>query len=184
MSHFNLITAAATLGLFGLAPSAVAEGFYIDGGYLALTGDIDEEDLEEIEVTLGLLGGHYGYDYSDYLGVEAELFFGAQNDSGTISGVDYELSTTVLAGVYAKAQLPIGDRFKVHARAGYVGATSEVSLPGTGLDNEEETEFDFAYGLGATFDFTDKTYIRADPTRYGSDDGGFDGLFVGIGHRF
>ena len=184
MSHSNLITAAATLGLFGLVPSAAAEGFYVDGGYLSVKGDIDEEGLEKTEMTIGLLGGHYGYDYSDYLGVEAELFFGIQNDTGTFTGVDYELSTTVLAGAYAKAQLPIGNRFRMHARAGYVGATSELSLPGTGFDHEEETEFDFAYGLGAAFDLFENTYIRADLTRYGSIDDGLDGLFVGIGHRF
>ena len=188
MSKSSLLAISVVAAAICVAPSAAAQGFYIDGGYAAFKGDGgggDEDALldDETELTLGLLGGHYGYDFSPYVGVEAEILFGVKNDSGSFSGIDYDLNINALAGAFAKAQLPVGDRFTAFARAGYFGATAEASFPGLDIDSEEETDFDFAIGFGATLALTDKTYVRADLTRYGDDDG-LDGLILGIGHRF
>ncbi|MEL6857004.1 MAG: porin family protein [Pseudomonadota bacterium] len=188
MSKSSILATSVVAAAICVAPSAAAQGFYIDGGYAAFKGDSggDDEDAladDETDLTLGLIGGHYGYDFSPYAGVEAELLFGVKNDSGSVSGIDYDLNINVLAGAFAKAQLPLGDRFTAFARAGYFGATVEATFPGLDIDSEEETEFDVALGVGATFAFTDKSYLRADLTRYG-DQGGSDGLMLGIGHRF
>ena len=177
------------------APYVAAQGFYVDGGYATASTDLDtgiDELDDSIDLTFGLVGGHAGYDFTPYFGVEGEVYFGVQDDSHIETfdfggeSVDLDLSFDIkhLVGAYARGNLPLGERFRAFARAGYV--TSEIEISSGGETVETDSGFDQAYalGLGGEFDFTEQIYARGDYTRYEFDDLGLDTFMASVGFRF
>lgn len=149
-------------------------GTYQDGFFL-----FDEHEFST-------LGARAGYDFNSYFAVEAEYSSGTNThersfalnrfpDLAQITGTsDFELDS--IFGIYGKASFPLSERFAVHARAGY--AEKELTLSSTAVYPEFETpvlnsgtsseEF-LSYGVGGSFDLSDKIYARADITTYGDE---------------
>ena len=165
-------------------------GTFADGFYL-----YDEHDFS-------VVGARAGYDITSHFAVEGEYMVGTNThersfsanrfpDLAQITGTrDLELNSVF--GIYGKASIPFGDRFALHARAGY--AEREVEVSGSTLTPESDTPFiasgssseDYlSYGMGGSFDFTENLYARADVTAYAEDV--FDDIYsatVSVGVRF
>ena len=181
--------------MVALAPLATAQGFYVDGGYTAVSTDFDieEEDLDvSYDLDFGLVGGHVGYDFNPYFSIEGEALFGVQDDTKTETfeigdselDVDYVFDLKHLVGAYARGNLPLGDQFRAFARAGYVTGELELSTNVEGVESESESGEAIALGVGGEFNFTQQIYARGDYTRYEFDDVSLDAFMASVGFRF
>jgi len=179
-----------------LLPAAVAQGFYVDGGYSAASSElefVDEEDADStasFDLNMGAIGGHVGYDFTPYFGVEGEVLIGVQDGSFTFEDValeddiEFDVGMNSMFGVFAKANLPLGERFNAFARAGYAAGEFEISTDGEDGVSVSDTADGVGYGVGASFDFTQQIYVRGDFTRYDFAGGDIDSAMAGVGFRF
>lgn len=185
--------------ILALLPAAFAQGFYVDGGYAATSLELEFEDddaaAESLDLDFGAIGGHAGYDFTPYFGVEGEVIIGVKDKSFITVGVsdddesvieteNIDVSLNSIFGVYAKANLPLGEQFNAFARVGYAVGELEASSDLDGSENEKGTEEGVAFGVGATFDFTQQIYARGDYTRYDFGEADTDAFMAGVGFRF
>jgi len=187
-----LILGSSIMALF---PAAFAQGFYVDGGYAVASSELDfdedDDDGESLDSDLGAIGGHAGYDFTPYFSIEGEVLVGVQDETLTLQGVspdvddvDVDISLNSIFGVFAKANLPLGEQFNAFARVGYAVADVEGSTDFDGGASASDTAEGVAFGLGATFDFTQQIYVRGDYTRYDFDGAESDAVMAGVGFRF
>lgn len=144
----TFLKATAVTAALAFAPAAMAQdmGWYGDVGVGVLDGD------GGFEVTV--LQGHAGYNINDNFGIEGELAFGLDDDSGV--ELDYE------AGVYGVLSTANTDGFEFFGRLGFV--TAEVSAGSSSADDQF-----LAYGIGAKYYFDGVNGVRADITSFEGD---------------
>ncbi|MEM9939539.1 MAG: porin family protein [Pseudomonadota bacterium] len=164
----SLLAATAIIA----APTAMAEGFYADGGYTYIGIDDDTVDAD-----LGGLTARGGYDFTQNFGAELEGSFGVEDDD--VLGATVELN--YLVGAYGKAQLPVTEKINLFARAGVVNAELEVSDAGVSVS---ESDTGAGYGLGGTFNVSEQFYVRGDYTRYDIEDLEADAFTISLGLKF
>ena len=175
----SLSSLAATAVVIAAPSSALAQGWYADGGYTHITTDVDGTSGD---IDLGTITGHLGYDLNQTFGVEGEVAFGVNDEDTTVGDVTTSLGLNYLVGVYGKAQMPLGERAKLFARAGIVNAELEAET--TGLGSTEQSETGAGYGVGGTVDISQNLFVRGDYTRYDIDDLEADAFTVGVGLKF
>jgi len=179
-----------------LLPAAFAQGFYVDGGYSVSSSElefVDEDDADStaaFDSDTGAIGGHAGYDFTPYFGIEGEVLIGVQDESFTFEGatvaddVEVDVGMDSIFGVFAKANLPLGERFNAFARVGYAAGEVELSTDVEGGVTLSDTADGVGYGVGASFDFTPQIYVRGDFTRYDFEGADIDAAMAGVGFRF
>lgn len=134
-----------------------------------------------------------GYMFSPYLGVEASYFdLGkATVDAGfdpVLGNVSGELKANGFAA-YGVAAAPIGD-FSVFMKAGLASTNLKVSARATlaGSASDSESSVDFAFGVGAAYQFTKNLGVRAEWERFRAkfmgEKGDIDLASIGIVYRF
>jgi len=185
----SLAAVAATLS------PANAQDFYVEGA----VGAMEETTylLSDSNLDTNLLGGRIGWEVTPYFGVEGEYFAGL-NEHKQSSSILFpngerfdnkrELSIASTYGVFGKVSLPVGDALKLFARAGYANIEKDVKVE---LNDENSTtskgsfdEEEFAFGVGASFDLTDRIYTRLDATSYDLLALETHSLTIGAGFRF
>lgn len=171
---------------------------YVEG----VVGTFADEFYLDDENDYSVIGARAGYDINSYFALEGEYMVGTNTHERSFSTNRYpdlaqitgtrDLKLHSVFGIYGKASIPFGDRFALHARAGY--ADREVEITGTTLTPEFETpilssgtssEDYLSYGVGGSFDFTENLYARADVTGYAQDV--FSDIYsatVSVGIRF
>jgi len=188
------ITSLLTTALVMTAASASAndkDGAYGTVGVTLLSTELDLSNIDVSGQTINLgnedanitmLTGRLGYRLNDFFAVEGEVGFGLGGDEfdrqipvqvlGTTQNVDANISLDVKNYyiAFARGILPVSEQFDVFARVGYGEATAEADITGslagfTASGSAEEKASDFAYGVGAQFNFTETDGIRADYTR-------------------
>ncbi|MEO0548555.1 MAG: porin family protein [Pseudomonadota bacterium] len=164
----TLLAASAVIA----APTALAEGFYADGGYTFIGIDDDTVDVD-----LGSITARGGYDFTQNFGAELEGSFGVSDDD--IAGASVELN--YLIGAYGKAQLPVSQGVNLFARVGVVNAELEVSGEGA---SASESDTGFGFGVGGTVDVSQNLYVRGDYTRYDIEDLEADAFTISLGLKF
>lgn len=203
-------TACCATIAFGLAAASAAAqaqesgGLYIQGGYTWLNFEAEDTGYEvdtdaitariglqmtpmfgiEADLSTGIEDGDFDFDSS-----EDDLDFDDNNDGDftDIINVSGDLGLDFLAGAYARAVFPIGDKFEISARAGYAYAevnANAVTPGGTQITIAEDAEDGFAAGAGLTFDITENLELRADYTWYGFDAVDATGATVALGVKF
>lgn len=192
---FKALTLSAVLTLSALAAGTASaddkKGVYVNIGVTQLSteqdltntdvgGQLVDLGVQELDITM--INGRLGYRLNDYFAVEGEVGFGIGGDDFsrdipvTVSGTtvtvptDFDLDVDNYYIAFAKGILPVGEQFDIFARVGYGQATAKgditASLAGiTATGTAEDKADDFAYGVGAQFNFTEKDGIRADYTR-------------------
>jgi OOP family OmpA-OmpF porin len=114
------------------------------------------------DVTWGMMA-RGGYEFNQYFGVEArviETFW----DKGPYDG-----APVFHAGLFAKPQYPISERFNIYALAGY-GYTKNL---GSGRRVEHfDDDWGFSAGIGLEYDLSDRDHDFVDDIKY---DREFDG---------
>lgn len=173
---FAMLAAAAAVAL---APVATAEGLYGDLNYSFISSDEDG-----VDVNLGAIVAHAGYAFTPNFAVEGELGFGVNDDEFDVLGADVSVGLNYVAGIYGVGILPVSEQINLFARAGLVQAELEAEASfGGAAASESDSEGGYAIGLGGSYNFNEKAYLRADYTRYDIDESEVDAFMIGIGFK-
>lgn len=175
--------ALASLAAILAAAPAVAQGtgFYADGGYTFIGIDADAGDAS-VDVDLGAISGHVGYEFTPNFGVEGELAIGVDDEEASFEGGEASLGLNYLVGAYGRAQFPVTPNINLFARAGVVNAELEVEV--TGLGSESDSETGAGFGAGADFFFDANNGVRLDYTRYDIEDLEADAFTIAYKRKF
>ncbi|NBC20355.1 MAG: outer membrane beta-barrel protein [Alphaproteobacteria bacterium] len=148
--------ALACLAALATVTPAIAQesGFYGSAGYSNFAAD---------DVDLGALALRGGWNFNEYVGGEVEGSIGVVDDDVTFaeSNVDVELNHSL--GAFATAGLPLSERGRVFARAGYASVDIEGSSDGVSVSQDDS---DFAYGIGGEYRFDAFNGVRLGYTAY------------------
>lgn len=212
------MTGAASAQTFGEEDT----GFYLGGGYSYL--DFQADDFDDAGDSVNAFTARLGYQITPNIAIEGDASFGFDNgdfdfdddeddfdfgnpdDEGDGNLAETllfpgEIEIDYLAAIFARYNVPVTDRFDVHARGGfaYVEADSTVEVPVTGDDvegvfnDDNDTrevavaggaESGFAIGAGASYDLTESWILRADYTLYAFDDADINAGTVAVEYKF
>jgi len=102
----------------------------------------------------------FGYDYNDYIGIEARVA------KGLTSGD--ELKHNYSYGVYLKPQYPISEQVKVYGLLGYATSkmTYEFEEKEVGISNNYTKQSQFSYGVGVDYKFDKDWSVSLDAVKY------------------
>ena len=110
------------------------------------------------------------------------LGLNASKGTATIQNVNTSLKYTSTVGVFIKPRVAINNEAEVFARLGYVQSRMKATAGTTTLT---DTDGDFAYGLGANYNFDKNLYATLGyMVYYKKDDVKTSGFNVGVGYRF
>ena len=178
--------------------------FFADIGYSRLGTDIlqIQEDYE-FSPEFGAVDAQFGYRLTEHWSLEGEAIVGVENEKDYLSGSDGTYSNTrqntydldYLIGAYVRGDIPVTSKLTAFARAGLASVEVDVSsnLTSTNLETEEvmnvssdftRSDTGIALGVGLTYDFTDKLYLRSDYARYDFEFYDLDSVSLGVGIRF
>lgn len=194
------------------ATPASADGFYADGGFSATAVNADDAIDPVLDPNFKSLGGHIGVGVSKFISIEGEALigldselrfgsvtrssFGEDAEQTQLTDIQTDVNLNYIIGGFARGTVPVTSKLNVFGRLGYAQAeidsdttvreinleTEEVSISYTGSNIDVVSGP--AFGVGATYDVSDKVYIRGDFTRYDLDDGELDNIMIGAGIRF
>lgn len=169
------LATVATVAFAATAQAQTAERVYVGAGLGIIEAD-------EITATGGVL--LLGLDATDYFAIEGEAFLsGLATNRFDLAGIPAEVGINGGGAGFVKAQYPLADGFKVHARAGYALFDVDFSIFDAATNayvGSEETLDGFAWGIGGQFDADDANSVRIDFTFYDfaeADDFGVDAPF-------
>jgi len=199
MKHlFKLTVATAAMAGAAQAQAQSAtndSGVYVNVGVTQLSADLDLSAIDVAGETVDLgnqspdilmITGRIGYRFNDYISVEGDLGFGLGGDdfsevipvNTALGAVDIDADVSLdinnYFGAFVKGSLPLGDQFEVFARGGYGAAEAEADITASALGftasaSESETVDDFAFGVGAQYDFNRDNGLRFDYSSIGGD---------------
>lgn len=139
----KFIFAMVATAILAASPAIAADdgGFYVGAGVGSFGLDIG--DFDGNDTGFKVLGG---YGFNQYFGVELEYIDGGTIEEG---GAELDVSGFVasLMGSY-----PVTEQFDVFAKAGMLFWDVDFDLFG---DSGSDSGEDFAWGVGAGYDFTD-----------------------------
>ena len=167
-----------------VAPGAFAVGPYIGGNYSQIQYDNEEYDTDTLKIESATINA--GYEFTDFLALEARGGLGFDEDSQGI--VDFDMDH--LYGGYVKLSAPIGEKIRPYVIGGYTKVKGEVSANGTlaGVDysySDTETFEDESYGAGLDFNITDTVGANLEYMRYvDTDEEEISGISVGLRSAF
>ena len=166
------IAAAAALMMLGTAQAQQRSPLYGELGYTFL-----QYKADGFKANPQAIRGIVGYDLHQYFAAEGMLMFGTSDDSD--AGTNVKLRHAF--GIFAKPKYDFGN-IEAFGRLGWVRTNTRVR-DFTGSDNQSDS--DFAYGIGANYRFNPKMSVGLDWMRLQDKDGGkIDGVTVNFGYRF
>ena len=117
----------------------------------------DDQTAEKITSMTVMLQG--GYQYNEYIALEARASFGFNSDyepgnTGNVSG-DFNENLSSW-GIYLKPMYPVTEEFTIYGLLGYGG----VELGN--LENGDANEEGFHWGLGVSYDIMDAVSVYID----------------------
>jgi len=201
--------AASAVVLLAGAPALAQAGFfgapvnaYATVGYTRLSTELEGTGAfsgQEADLNLGAATGRVGARFGGFLGAEAELSFGVQDEdfsrTGSVGGVtarsegSVELKSQVAA--FALAFIPVAPNADVFARAGYgrleTDVEERISAGSFNTVDSGTREANFwAYGAGGQHFFDGVNGVRGEYTRYDLEEDGaeFDSLSIAYVRKF
>jgi outer membrane autotransporter protein len=185
MKQTIIVAAAAALFSFGAqAQSSSAPAstpWYGELGYTSLKF----HDSSGFSVGPGALRGIIGYNFHPNVAVEGMLAGGVSDGSTTIAGTDVKVKLQDAYGIFVKPKVDL-DNFELFARLGWTQERVRVSaISALGSASASGSDNSFAWGAGASYNFSPKAYVTLDYLRYYSKDSTkIDGWTLGAGYRF
>lgn len=135
--------------------------------------------VDAVEFDSYNLSAKAGYNFTKFLGVEAQGGFGVADDEERFAGITTKAGVDYYVSGFATGRIPASESFELIGRVGYYFAEYGGSVAGTNLVAAEiSTDVDgFAVGAGAQFNFGKKKRdgIRAEYTYLDVDTNGFTG---------
>jgi len=179
MNRLTTVAAIAAVLFAGAAqaqqrmPSSTSPALYGELGYTWL----ELRDNPGFRVNPGAVRGIIGYNFHPNFAVEGMAAIGAGDDSAL--GVDFKLRNAY--GVFAKPRIEFNN-FEAFARLGWVHQRVRASAGGFSVSGSDS---DFAWGLGANYNFNPRTYVGLDYMRlFEKGSARIDGWTVSVGYRF
>jgi hypothetical protein len=121
-------------------------------------------------VDVGAVQGRLGARVGQYLGAEAELAAGVNDDKTYVAGAPVDVELKHQAAIYGVGFLPVTPKADVFARVGYGETKVKASVPGASATDRQQS---WNYGVGGQYFLDDANGLRADYTRHDfKDDGG------------
>src|SRR5437764_1535954 len=111
---------------------------------------------------------------------------GEANKSISVNGVptDVEVKMPNMYGLFVKGKYEVSG-FELFGRAGYAHTQVQAKSTNNNLVDTDQSDNDFAWGLGANYHFNPKMYVGLDWMRYSNQSGHkVDGMTLGFGYRF
>jgi hypothetical protein len=168
------LTAATMITIVSQQAFADEGNFYTEGGYHIVT-----VDTEGVDVTVGMVSVAAGYQFSSGFSLEGMVAQGILDDTVTVFFTDVEVGLGTSFGIAAKYAVPVGDKGSIYGKLRYSNFEVEASAPGGPTISESDSEIGF--GVGGTYDFSDKTYMVIEYNRFAEDSNAY---FFGVGFRF
>lgn len=198
-----LMSYAAVAALASPAHADDGPKWHADIGVQLSEFDGEDEDLPAIyDGTLGAINGHVGYNFSKFIGVEAEFGLGIREEED-IATYDprinffvpppvVDLKQSYLVGLSGRLQYEVVDDLVLFAKGGFAHSkfkrtqTSNLDIAGqapvvTETDFEETAP---SFGVGAQYYFSESSGLRLDITRYEFDNFASQAVSLGYSHRF
>lgn len=177
------------LVLLGLLASTnvlaeIQPGFYAGAGVgtakLEIDGDEDIDAFDADDTAFKVFGG---YNFNQYFAVEAAYFDGGKPEesfriSQSLNG-SVEFNTTgLIASVLGR--VPLGEVFSLYGKLGFASYDVEAKgrVNGDVIYEEEGSDDDVVYGLGAAFNLGSSFELRAEYEAISISDGDFTVLSV------
>ncbi len=158
----------------------IGAGFFDDAKYDSSSDSFKSEDKSTFAWRLGA-----GYMFNDYLGLElnyihfneAESSYN-DSDSDRVKIKHSAESVPVLAVLKA----PV-DQFALFAKIGtsYNIVNKDVKVDGTKVYSDEDKKWEFAYGFGGEYNFTDNMAVQVEYLVTGEDT---SGVFGNLAYKF
>lgn len=107
-----------------------------------------------------------GYMFHKNVGIEA-AYLDLGKATAKLGTASAEAKASGIA-IVALLSLPVGERFAVLGRLGFINATVKVSgsAPGLGSFSDSSTDMKMTWGIGGQFNFTQKLGVRLDYDSY------------------
>jgi opacity protein-like surface antigen len=181
MKQTIIVAAAAALFSFGAQAQSsnapTSPPWYGELGYTSLKF----HDGSGFSAKPSALRAIVGYNFHPNFALEGMLAGGVSNGSTNVSGVDVDVKLQSSYGIFAKPKVNF-DNFEVFARLGW---TRERVRESSAFGSATGSDDDFAWGAGASYNFSPKAYVTLDYLRYYSKDSAkIDGWTLGAGYRF
>lgn len=159
----------------GLAHQAIAEDpyWYAEGGYHFVT--VDEEG---IDFDLGMLAVGAGYEFGNGFALEAGIGQGIQEDNVMVLGTDVSVKLGTSYGVAAKYSFDVGEKARLHGKVRYTSFEVEAEALGITISESDE---EFGWGIGGTYDLSDRAYGMLEFNKFTEDSNAY---FIGFGFSF
>jgi len=136
-----------------VAPVVDINPFYVGLGLLWSGTSRDcpcdqDENTRLKETTYGVIG-RIGYDFNQYIGVEARAFN---------ASIEKDFAETTHYGIYLKPQYPVSDKLNIYGLIGYGQTKIECDVVGTTMYDEAG----LSVGIGLEYDMSDDEPVVAD----------------------
>lgn len=163
---FTLLFLSCMLSTFALAAPPIYIGGSIGQSYVEENNVLAGEDFEDEDFGFKVFGG---YRFHKNFAVELDyLDFGETDDN--ILGIDTELDIYAVA-LYGVGILPLSEQFELFVKLGAASWDAEADASFMGISvSDDEDGTDLAYGLGASFAFTDQFAVRVEYEEIDVDD--------------
>ena len=161
----------ATAGVGAMTPAYAGDGFTVNVGSTGVGYEVGDSD--EV-VGLSALTVRGGYEFNDFIGIEAEGSFGLGDDDVIVNGYEYTAEIETMFGAYGKLKIPVGRNVDLFARAGYANLSLDESLSFyRNTISNSENHSGFAGGIGVQAFFGGNHGVRVDlgGMDLGDDDG-------------
>ena len=185
MKQLNIVLKSLLFSCMLISFAYAQESFYVGASigqsYIEEDDVVAGEDFDEEDFGFKVFGG---YQFHKNFAAEFDyLDFGEPDDN--ILGVKSEIELYAFA-LYGVGILPLTDQFELFAKLGAAYWDAEVKAKFLGLSvSDDEDGTDLAYGLGASFAFTDQVAVRVEYEGVDVDDlDGADLLTVGGTYSF
>lgn len=161
-------------------------GFYLGGSYAMVNTEFefsDEGTDYSIDFDLSALTLSAGFQLNEYLAFETRFGTGMADDEVTgADGDSVTLELDSIFGLYAKAGLPVSDKFYPYLVLGLTEAELSISSDmGTSTDSDSDTSF----GVGASFAVNNQFAVFGEYMNWYEDDGlTISGFNLGVNYKF
>jgi opacity protein-like surface antigen len=136
----------------------------------------------------GAIRGVLGWDFHPMAAAEFMLAGGVNDDdkTGSVNGIPTDVNVKMpnMYGVFVKPKY-VMNQFELFGRLGFAHTRVKARSTNNGLVDTNQSDNDFAFGLGANYRFNPKMYVGLDWMRYSNQSGHkVDGMTLGFGYRF
>lgn len=151
--------ALAALGCVTVTAQAAGPQPYFGVSFAGTTFELDGYEDDAAPNVLLLKLGVY---LNEFVSFEGRIGGGVSSDTIDIGGVPVDVDIDYITGYYARFHLPLGDRLKPYAMAGF----SNVGITATGNSVATGEDTDVSYGFGADMGLSDTVLFNVEWVNY------------------